>query len=420
MELFKKLDLSAFRQKIQDRITFFTDPVCLEIPDDPVLLSYIVPDTPRLMSKESIKRMQQENESSRALIQRHERDASCIAIALETYEPSNDAEELLKVIFLSLTNKTAAAIQIFSMTLGVLTHLALTNPGQFQRIFEMGDTFLEHIEIILLLNDVYSENRKNNQPILLPQHFFELQVLRQQAIIEENKKKLKNGEETLSSNEIICPVTRNNIAYAETLASEGKAKHFQAIFIYLSQLAQVNDDSLNEFLESKSDDYVQFAHSTFMRYLRSPGEFHFSPQEASFLDELGLAEARAHFLPIFKREQQLQRAYAHLWSESQSSRENALKVLIDYNKEDWRIPSLGLFFTGHWNRHHHGLVREAILNLNVGANLSDTLKNLYERAKTNEHFNPKGSLVSRLEYILYKSNLHMEPEPSTTPHQITI
>lgn len=106
--------------------------------------------------------------------------------------------------------------------------------------------------------------------------------------------------------------------------------------------------------------------------------------------------------------------YDHLWDANKSDKENVLAVLTDYSKANAFFPGLALFFTGHWNRHHRGPVKTAILSINGGMDVKKAIHYLRKDFNEVTDHNTSGSLARRLAYMEDKLGIKdSSPSPSS-------
>nr|HAT8713397.1 hypothetical protein [Legionella jordanis] len=398
------VDFSAFAVKIQEKISFLVDPASFEIPEDPVLVHYQNSDL-RIMSEETLRQLHQEFDECHKIIDEFDRDPSGVRIALKRPENWSEMEEVYAQLITSLLEKynfTTEGLLIYCSTLWAVIERTLED-----RSFLKNKNLPPHLinfisknkEIIIdLLNNIYGFQRDH-----LPQlvHFFQKLFYTQLLLVNNSEKKLIQNGIKLESKEVFCPYTREKIDLSATLASQIRSGHFLAIFIGFSQFAAVKESEIDDFLKQKDEFYLQEAQKTFVKFLFSPNHFSFSQSEKNFLNDLGIAEIRQKWLHTHSR------SYEALWA-SADLKTNVLKILRDYNKENLFGSKLGLFFTGHWNRHHQKLMHRAIASIESGENIQVALNNLLNDAKNHPNFNVKGALVSRLEYISLKSGVLIE------------
>ncbi|CEK11150.1 DUF5617 domain-containing protein [Legionella hackeliae] len=398
------INLNHYKKKIKDRTTFLIDSSSQEIPDDPLFSCYEDSEEIRLISKETLETFQKNLDEVRKLIQRHGSDGSQISIALEALGESDDLsllQQKYKEILLKKTGQNIMAIRQFCLFMDVLVFSARTTPYFFDTIFSQNSPVLhdEIIEIVILANQTPTHYMSLSD-------FLTLLQIHQESLIQENRKKLLHNGEALGETTVVCPYTRKKISVSASLETADVAKDFLAIFVALYTLA---DLPFSELKAHESKDYLYQAQETLLRYLKNPTVFTFTETQRKFLDELGINDVknqlnqlavhnRLNCQPVYNR-------YNHLWenqaNEETTIEENALKLLIDYNKQNWILPSVGLFFTGHWRRHHYGIVAKAIERLQRGDDLQSTLEELETAARIHPQFNEEGSLINRLNCIRY-------------------
>ncbi|ASQ46876.1 DUF5617 domain-containing protein [Legionella clemsonensis] len=402
MPLLSDIDISDYQTVIAEKISLLIDPVLHEIPQDPVFVNYFHPEKcgVRLFSKTQMQLLQQQNEEYRRILDELKEDRTGIYVALKHAENLSVSEQRYKAFFLKMKDLTSQRImvvlkELYQMALFINSPLAyvrnLLKLSQF--LYKNIAAYFQEFEVLT------AEEGDAEQTIVRLWRFFNVMFMQQTEISAMIHKQLTSDGLPLTKNQIFCPYSKERIRVAESLRTGNQASNFLAIFIALSQFAGLKDLEIQNFLTMQPSNYLEQANKKLLQYLRLPIWFNFSPRQQCFLAEAG-ARAVA---------QQLH--YRHLWSEENKLQENALSLLIDYNKQDWQSPSFGLFITGHWRRHHYGPVNEAIHSLKKGEEVPVVLAKLKEQIQHHPHYNPEGSLVNRLEFIEHKLALKAKRLP---------
>lgn len=388
------INLSSFKAKIAENITYLIDAATQEIADDPVFVSYVESGGVRLSLRSSIEHFLAQIKKSRALVNAAQADNSGIQLALQGAENLSELEEaykrlLQKMIDEGLNGEAITQLCLLFDVISVrLIPLFLFNPSIARVVFTVSEPALDpysndYEEILELQVQMSAEI-----PIGGLHGFFMMMYLQQTSIVSENSSALLQDDGSpLAAGQIVCPYTKKTINAITSLQSRTQATNFLALCIALAQLAKVNDSSIDEFLKTQSPSYINQANEQLLNYLKAPQKFGFTVEQHKFLQDMGTKAASS------------QLKYAHLWQDSRTLEANVLSLLRDYSKQDWISPTLGLFLTGHWRRHHHAVVIDAIKAIKRGELVADVLLTLENEAKENSDFNPEGSLMRRLEYI---------------------
>ncbi|WP_131793456.1 DUF5617 domain-containing protein [Legionella brunensis] len=415
MPFFTQIDTRKFAEKIKEKATYIIDSQLFEIPETPLLASYEDPYAEvRLISEDTINGLKKVLDDIRKLITRDEADVSAISIALEEENELPELQKKYKSILLTMGNQPIETIFRKCAQFQSIIMIGLLQPVILNEVvLRLNDDFLPFLEDILSIIEIMKGLGPNDPILFLPQ-FCQAMVLKQAAIVDQKKKTLLHEGEVLTENQVVCPFTRKKIAIDASSKSEKRAKDLVAIYIALSKLADLDEiddnNSMSNFLASQPKNYLQEANRTLIQYLVSPQQFDFTFKESQFLADIGTVEAAKQVKSLYER-------YTHLWHEEKSFDENALDILIDYNKQNWFSPTLGLFFTGHWNRNHHQIVSASIKSLQKEeANISFVLEQLEMEMKKNPNFNAQGSLMRRLEFIRYQGQFkEVVPEELQNP-----
>ncbi|KTD23763.1 Uncharacterised protein [Legionella lansingensis] len=404
MHLLSDINLSEYQQEIKERLTLLIDPASRNIPVDPIFLHYTDATTTvvRLFSKASVLEYQRQNDTSRKILQELKEDKTGILIALMQAQNLSEAEKKYKAFLLKMKHLTGEEMMAILNELAQIVKLAHFSKSLQPILFEIHGLLHRSIDVYLHEFKVMAESagfEKTLEGLCL---FHSALFAEQTRLTAMHHGKLLHNEVTLTTNEIVCPVTRYKIAISNSLATSSKAENFLAILIALSQLAHLEDDDIKNFLKTQPKNYLEAAENKLVQYLRYPFWFNFTKEQNQFLEKIGAKEALK------------QLRYRHLWNEHKSSEENILSLLKDYNKEDWHFPSLGLFLTGHWRRHHHEQIRIAIRKMQTGTAAAEVLQELDSYAKKHPQYNPDGSLARRLEFIQRKLSMESSPKGTTS------
>lgn len=395
------INLSQYKTRLKEASSYFQDAALMEIPSDAVFVTYanqVKPHGIRLLSKSSLETSLRQNAEARTIVREGNHDNSGIMVAMRLAEDLPPREKLIKEALEKLIRRGLNIQQIISME-RIAFFTILLQPDNFPLLNQM---FEIDSPVADIANLIFCLMLQGGYPPFSLANFAMIMFQKQTAIVEENRQKLlqKDGS-PLSENQIICPYTRETINVDFSQKNQKYAPDFIAVFIALSKLAKADEPSIDNFLDSQPRNYLANANQKLLDYLRKPAKFGFSKEQHQFLQEIGTAEAAKQL----RFHEKLEPAYKDLWVEDDTVEGNVLRLLIDYSKKNWCLPSLGLFFTGHWNRHHHSIVNEAIESLQQGdRTLKQILDNLEKKAKTHPNFNAEGSLMCRLDYIRAKTD----------------
>ncbi|CEK09754.1 DUF5617 domain-containing protein [Legionella hackeliae] len=391
MPLFSDIDISDHRKAIAEKISLVIDPVLNEIPVDPILVNYLYPDKQvvRLFSYEKTRELQQMTETSRSILKELKEDNTGISIALKYAKNLSPSQERYKDFLLKMSALNGKSIDDILNELQQVAPL-LSSSVIYSPLLLKLHRFI-HRDIATYIQDFQRLAKiEGNVERAIAEliRFREEMFLQQTQITSFNHGQLTNQYGVqLTSNQIFCPFSKERIKVAESLRTRGQASNLLAIFIALSQLAKLKDADIENFLKCQASDYLEQANEKLLQYLRFPIWFNFSPLQQRFLAEAGAQAAK----------QQLN--YRHLWSEEKQLEDNVLSVLIDYSKQDWNFPVFGLFISGHWRRHHHEAVSEAIKSIRRGEDIVVVLEQLKNGVQKHPSYNSQGSLTNRLEFI---------------------
>lgn len=401
MSLISQITISKFQNNLKEKISLLIDPVLRNIPTDPLLIDYVYPRgrAVHIFSKDSLLKLQQQNDNSRQILNEIKQDKTGIFVALKYAEKLSSQEEKYKDFFLKMNKLSGTEI------LTILRNLA--DIVTIQEFPSLAQTFLLQIYIYTNKNIKQYIDQFDNLVCLAGKTqastritinelngFYMRMYLKQTEMNSINHGRLIVNGELLQHHEICCPLSKRKINVRASLSNAHKAQEFLAIIVALSQLLDVEDDELKMFLNLQPADYTEMAKRTLLRYLRSPQSFNFSKQQQEFLAAIG-GEEQAF-------------TYANDWNDEMSIENNVLSLLIDYTKEDWHYPMFGLFITGHWFRHHHQKVREAIKDLKCGESAQTIVCQLRDYLGKNPQTNLAGDFVKRLGFIQLKL-VHTNP-----------
>lgn len=397
MLYFSQLDIAHFQGQITDKISRLIDPGTGEIPEDPVFVSYLELNSLRLMSQHSIKELQRQNDYCRQLLQEAEKDRTGIRLALEQADDLSTLEMEYKALLLRIENICFQEVLNRCTYLENSANVLIGFPPEFQTPMKriLGFFYKNAFSLLDDFLKIVIYRSKSKQPVLTLPQFCEKMFLTQTRIVEENRRKLINKGRVLTSDQVRCPYYRETIIVSSSLFSRKKADDFLALVVALSQLAKVKDSSITTFLTSQSANYLNQANRKLRQYLHNPKYFRFTEEQTQYLEVIGAKEAA--------KQLQLYEKYMGLWDDKKTLEMNVLSLLIDYKKQDWQYPSIGLFLTGHWNRHHQGIVLDAILAIQAGKPLNLILEQLKISAKVHPKYDAEGSLMRRLAFIHYKA-----------------
>ncbi|KTD24881.1 hypothetical protein Lmac_2418 [Legionella maceachernii] len=405
------INLDQYREQLKEASTYLQDAALMEIPDDAIFVSYVKQHKPhgiRLLSKSSLETSLRQNDEARAIVESANSDNSGIKVALSLAEGLSPREQLYKEFLLSMIERGFNVAQIIEMERSVCANL-LFQPGNFLAIMQSQQA---NSPLAVLIGFIFLLMLNGGYAFFSLGQFAMLMFRKQTAIVEENRQKLLQIDGSpLGYNQIICPYTRETLNVDFSPQAQEKVNDFIDVFIGLSILAGVADSSIDSFLASKPETYLPDVMQTLLNYLRRPEEFNFTEEQEQFLQKIGGEEASRQL----RFHEKLNPAYKHLWIENETLEENVLNLLIDYSKRNWCIPAIGLFFTGHWNRHHHDIVNEAIETIEEGAMVMQVLEDLAEKAKLHPNFNSEGSLMRRLEFIRVKFDIQKEKDMRINP-----
>ncbi|KTD16767.1 DUF5617 domain-containing protein [Legionella jordanis] len=393
MSLLTEINLIKYQQAAKEKLTLLIDPATRSIPNDPVFVCYADGGiaTPRLFSKAAVIEYLHQNSVSRNILKELQEDKTGFFVALKHADQLSDAEEKYKNFLLTLKNLSAEKIiQILKNLIYVskIFYFSEEIRSVLFRVYCILDYESKtHIEQFL---NVLQKEEDFEQAVRDLCQFYEYLFYLQTEINLIHHNKLVRDNRSLGETEFICPVTRRITSGHRTLASQQSANKFLAIFIVLSHLAKVESEDIQTFLEQQPIDYFNKAEQLLYHYARFPAQYNFSKEQVAFLNAVGAREVISHI------------RYKHLWQDGNSFEENVLSLLIDYNKQNWQYPSLGLFLTGHWNRHHQERIREAIQELQDGKNVHLVIKELKDYIDSINEVNPDGSLAMRLAYMHHK------------------
>ncbi|KTD25676.1 Uncharacterised protein [Legionella lansingensis] len=409
MSPFTQITLPNLKNAIKNKLTFLIDAATQDIPQDPVLVAYLNYSEVRLMSKTTLRALHQQLIDARKTIDEGAADISGIRIALQQLQESelSEVEKFYRRILLNRTGTSSEEILTQCEALQVFALLVLTDPISFLQ-FVLPIVSPPFAAAAIHLAKLF-RNSDATEPVPTPVLFCMEMIFEQQAIIEENRKKLLHNGVELTTDQILCPYTRKTTVVSTSLSTTKKAQDFLAICIALAKLAKVDDSDIDQFLRAKPANYLRTANKTLLQYVLLPQTFSFTAQEKQFLIDLGVEEAAKQIRIAYDK------CYSHLWREDNDAKANTLAVLIDYNKQDWFSPTLGLFFTGHWNRHHHQLVRQTIEDIKTGKSLCLALQELRTAATKHPNFNIEGSLIRRCEFIAHKGKIELNPVNPSEP-----
>ncbi|WED43877.1 DUF5617 domain-containing protein [Legionella cardiaca] len=422
MPLLSSIDIHHFSDKIKEKEGFFIDSSTLEIPDVPLFSNYEPGNADvRLIAKDSVAALKKQFDDAREIIQLDANDETGIQIALDKVEDLSELQVQYHAILKKMGTASRENFIRTCQSLDKIFALILTNTVSLDEIVStptITPIIIPHldecIEIIRILQTLPEQENEEDALASSLSYFFLNSIFRQAAIVNENKKKLTLDGEQLTEDDIICPFTRKKISVSGSLKSQKDAENFLAIYIALSRLAGAKEsDELKSFLdlqEEGRESYLRKANKCLVQYLDSPKRFPFTAYQQQFLNDIGAADAEQQMKQSseYLHFKELEGRYSHLWDNEKAFTRNVLALLIDYNKQDWCIPALGLFFTAHWNRHHHALVARAIEVLESGKDITETLAELEKDVKKHPKFDAEGSLMRRVAFIRYQAELSID------------
>lgn len=111
-------------------------------------------------------------------------------------------------------------------------------------------------------------------------------------------------------------------------------------------------------------------------------------------------------------------AYYNIWNKEKTHVDAALKLLKDYTKSN----AWGLFFTGHWRRHHVHLVKEALQEFQPKAATTTVAEILlfFSNNLPPHNLEQNGSLMRRLDFIAGQTNTQFKfPAPDVVSSQLS-
>jgi len=428
-------DLSGFQKQVKDQISFYTDPVSLEIPNDPVFVHYSSKtDKLRIMSADTLNHMNNEVKEARDKVNQLDNDPSGIRVALREFAPTTPLQKACKELLTQMVDRGMNAEIINAMTIifdegvRVLWLMSQTQDEPSKILLSSAlQAHLEkfHVPVYLILAFFDLQNHFGAETVNAPfRQLFITAFALQNGNLTEAKGRVRDKDgDTLKTDHIVCPQTRDTIDVASSSDSSVKAKNFLALVIALAKFAKLEKEpAIHDFL-AENPDYHELAEKNLRKYIKYPEGFLFTDEQQSALDKMGLQEvvnfekarlaegpqlnqqikeARFQSLKEATAHQNLDTRYQNFKPNGLSLKKNALDLLIDYNKENAWSPSFRLFITGHWNRHHHQIVREAIHKLNNNEDPREVLVALENEASKHSSFNPEGSLLRRLNYLKLK------------------
>lgn len=389
-----RVDLSHYRERAKESISVLVDPALQEIPSDPLLVQYQGTAQVRLYSEDTLNHLDNMVTAARQVMRDVRSDTSGVRVVLEqdSLPPPEAYNELLRqMVAEGLNNETI---------LGYCSKLHQLS----ERLAQCSNGFEKIVIIAVCLAQFgsngpfvasYLDSPPSEKSILL--HFVEL-LFMQEAMFAENRNKASDKSEPknlLAENQVVCSFSNLVINVERTRLTKKRATDFLALVVMLALLAKIEDDSLANFIREQPPGYLKEAEQTLRQYVANPPSFKLTAVERQFIDGMGMGKL-AWSITTHKKQAP---NYLYLWDQNKSAKDNILRVLSDYSKTDWHCPTLGLFFTGHWNRHHHGIVKQAINNLKQDDSLEKIMLDLETTARTRKGFNEKGSLARRLQFI---------------------
>ncbi|VEG92286.1 DUF5617 domain-containing protein [Legionella spiritensis] len=395
-----------FSARLRDNLSYLMDAAIQGIPTDPVFACYTSSSHVRIMSASSLDGLKKPYDEARQCLITAERDHTGIALALATEQSSTLLRQyqtiLQGMVEQGLNDLTLDTVcRLFDTLFLVALDAAQSEESRnvymclYNSLSE--DCRRYFAQYFKAIEDSLQSASEERFPFLSV--FFSLLQLEQVRLYQEAKKKLLDDRKhTLSPDEILCPYTRARINVSKSLVTGDMAGDFVDLMVAMALLADVTDDSVAEFLAAQPEDYSRRIHHKLCAYLCNPAEFSFTLQQTSMLEESGILYLqrqwhRRHNMP------QDYPQYDHLWDKELGLKQNILRVLRDYSKLDCRVPAFSLFATGHWFRHHHGLVRSAVTALCNGDEPVEVIRDLEAKAMDTPDFNPEGSLSRRLVFI---------------------
>ncbi|WED41965.1 DUF5617 domain-containing protein [Legionella cardiaca] len=426
MPFLESVKLCNFKSNLASKESFLLDCV-MEIPEAPLFTHYepSVSDV-RLIDKSTVELLKGQLDEIRDVIERHNNDKSGIQLILDRNEKLPELQAFYRTILNRFRHVSFKTILRISYELDALIDTAINNNSVLDDSLFNLNTFThdEYNKISRLRSappeNIYDSSLARELDLQLNSlSFFVVKLhLTQKIYIKDIQKKLMHNGEELSVDNIICPYTRRKISVSSTLNTQYQAEKFLAIYLALAKLSNPSQEDeseeIRDFLNNRTpggrDAYLQKAERILIRYLVSPKQYLFSPSQQQFLNDIGAAEARrqmSHSIDL--RFKKLSLRYSHLWKNEKPFKENVLAVLMDYNKQNSCFPQLNLFITGHWNRHHNRPVARAIAQLKNG-DVSKILSELEIEITKHPGFNRQGSLMRRLDFILYQEFISNKSE----------
>ncbi|WP_131781075.1 DUF5617 domain-containing protein [Legionella gresilensis] len=406
--MFNYKNLIGTQQKLAlaSIISHLYDPIEAEIPSDPVFVHYENNSFVRLFSKQTILGLQNNLRECPKIIEEGLQDKSFIKLALKEYIPRNEEEIIYKRILTKMVDAGLNFGQIEEECLGIdaAIYLLTAMPENSNITFELSDLPREMIFFIdyiielhqLRVNQQAGESNNSIDVEHKPISIFAEKILvcLQTAIIEENRRKLlSNAGEVLTNNQVLCPYSRDVINVKQSLASASKAKLFLQLIVAMAKMNALQEPEIDSFLKRQSPNYLREAYQALNHYVSSYTS-RFTVEQQRLLNDIGIKKiiSTDKYFKLTKR-------YQHLWDENKSLKENALAILSDYSKLNTSSPNFSLFMTCHWDRHHHHIVKKAIVRIKENDSIKQVISDLEDQAQVNPKFNSAGSLVRRLEFI---------------------
>ncbi|MGQ3888062.1 DUF5617 domain-containing protein [Legionella sp. CNM-1927-20] len=397
--MFNYSNLKGIQQNlaVDSKISQLYDPIDFKIHSDSVFIHYENNNFIRLFSKRSLLGLQEQLNKCRQIIKEGERDKSFIKLALNQYRTRNEEEGIYEEILQQMVGKGFDINHIMKSceVIDTVILILVNMPANANIALASNDLPKNMVFMVPYLTRLY-QLRVNQQEEL--EHstevehqsistFLEELIVSQITIIDESRKKLLSSTgEALNDNQVLCPFSRSIINVEKSLASASKAKLFLQLIVAAVKINNLQDKSIDKFLKKQKPNYLVEAYQALNHYITKPSTI-FTSEQQKFLADIGIKKV-------------VNARYKHLWNKNKSVKDNALAVLNDYSKLNTILPTFSLFMTGHWNRHHHLLVKKAISRIKEDdASIKQVIVDLEEQSRASPKFNPSGSLARRLEFI---------------------
>jgi hypothetical protein len=293
----EKINLLNFRDHIEDFISQLADPALLIIPDDPVFVSYRTAQQIRLMSANSLSELAKQLEESRQFIKKARLDISEISLVIASNNADKPYELVFKDMLRALVEKGMNRAQI-RITCYVIHTGAIEAFNTAKKSESLSTIIIDNFKKLLgeekapLIDDylkVLNTPDKSSIAKLLPAYLEELITLQQVELDMHHKKLRDESGNDLTTEEIICPFTRQVINIERSRATQSCANQFLMLVVILAQLAKVESRDLEEFIASQNKDYVHNSTELLQQYVHNPQQLLFTDEQHQLLNQLGMS-----------------------------------------------------------------------------------------------------------------------------------